>query len=80
MSSKGGIFAYLILCTSLLSGISINPYIDLASPMLTVEKIYLMTGDRQQLYQQIGFECNISATMVLSNRVLYRLLLNAELS
>ncbi len=48
--------------------------------MNRVEKIYLMSSDRQQLYQQIGFKCNLSATMVLSNRVLYRPLLNAELS
>lgn len=48
--------------------------------MNRVEKVYLMTSDRQQFYQQIGFKCNLSATMVLSNRVFSRPLLNAELS
>ena len=48
--------------------------------MNRVEKIYLMTTHQQQFYQQMGFQCNLSATMVLSNRVLSRPLLNAELS
>ena len=50
--------------------------------MNRVEKIYLMTSDRQQLYKQIGFKFNLSATMVLSNRALTNssLSLTAEMS
>ena len=50
--------------------------------MNRVEKIYLMTTHQQQFYKQIGFQCNLSSTMVLSNRVLTnsRPLLNAEVS
>ncbi len=50
--------------------------------MNRVEKIYLMTSDRQQFYKQIGFKCNLSATMVLSNRALTNssLSLTAEMS
>ena len=47
-----------------------------------VERVYLMTSDRQYFYEQIGFQRNSSTTMVLSNRVLTnsRPLLNAEVS
>ena len=50
--------------------------------MNRVEKIYLMTTHQQQFYKQIGFQCNLSSTMVLFNRVLTnsRPLLNAEVS
>ncbi len=50
--------------------------------MNRVEKIYLMTTHQQQFYKQIGFQCNLSSTMVRSNRVLTnsRPLLNAEVS
>ncbi len=38
--------------------------------MNRVEKIYLMTSHQQQFYKQLGFQCNLSTTMVLSNQAL----------
>ena len=50
--------------------------------MNRVERVYLMTSDRQHFYEQIGFQRNSSTTMVLSNRVLANssLSLTAEVS
>ncbi len=39
------------------------------SQMNRVERVYLMTSDQQQFFEEIGFQCNSSTTMVLSNRV-----------
>ena len=36
--------------------------------MNRVERVYLMTSPQQHFYEQIGFQCNPSTTMVLSNR------------
>lgn len=36
--------------------------------MNRVERVYLMTTHQQHFYERIGFECNSSTTMVLSNR------------
>jgi ribosomal protein S18 acetylase RimI-like enzyme len=38
--------------------------------MNRVERIYLMTTHQQRFYEQIGFECNSSSTMVLYNQPL----------
>ena len=38
--------------------------------MKQVERVYLMTAERQQFYEQIGFQCNSSTTMMLSNHSL----------
>lgn len=38
--------------------------------MNRVERVYLMTTHQQRFYQQIGFECNSSTTMVLHNQPL----------
>lgn len=41
----------------------------LSHPLMNrVERIYLMTTHQQQFYERIGFECNSSTTMVLSNQ------------
>lgn len=36
--------------------------------MNRVERVYLMTTHQQEFYEQIGFECNSSSTMVLYNQ------------
>ncbi|MUL37617.1 GNAT family N-acetyltransferase [Gloeocapsopsis dulcis] len=36
--------------------------------MNRVERVYLMTTHQQSFYEQIGFECNSSTTMVLCNQ------------
>ena len=36
--------------------------------MNRVERVYLLTTHQQQFYEQIGFECNSSTTMVLNNQ------------
>ena len=36
--------------------------------MNRVERVYLMTTHQQHFYERIGFECNSSTTMVLSNK------------
>ena len=38
--------------------------------MNRVERVYLMTTNQQHFYQQIGFQCNSSTTMVLYNHSL----------
>jgi len=38
--------------------------------MNRVERVYLMTTHQQRFYEQIGFECNSSTTMVLHNQPL----------
>ena len=38
--------------------------------MSRVERVYLMTTHQQRFYERIGFECNSSTTMVLSNQSL----------
>ena len=33
-----------------------------------VERVYLMTTHQQEFYEKIGFQCNVSTTMVLYNQ------------
>ncbi len=41
----------------------------LSHPLMNrVERVYLMTTHQQRFYERIGFECNSSTTMVLSNQ------------
>jgi N-acetylglutamate synthase-like GNAT family acetyltransferase len=45
----------------------------LSHPQISlVERVYLMTTHQQHFYQRIGFECNSSTTMVLSNQSLQK--------